>query len=242
MNQLRASVATVTTVAVLAAPVMALIWGGLRLRSRGDLNNLDTTGALARLWVLAAVVLALLAVARLFAGSLIDVRSRGLGAVASVSPLRLTSLAIAERSHFAAGPGPEQPTIADPRLGIARLSEWTTSIRTPDFAAADAAKPKRPETSVASPEPNKLRSLTMVVTEEVEAPVYEGPTDVITATRGMTWWTLATKTLDAGERWPEIAAMNVGRTQPDGVVMTAASRIRPGYELTVPAEPESSEA
>ena len=50
-----------------------------------------------------------------------------------------------------------------------------------------------------------------------------------------TYWDIAAATLGSGERWHEIWALNEGRTQPDGSVMTRASLLRPGWSVLLPA-------
>lgn len=49
-------------------------------------------------------------------------------------------------------------------------------------------------------------------------------------------WGIADRLLGDGDRWPEIAALNEGRTMNDGAVFTSADQIRPGWELYVPAD------
>lgn len=49
-------------------------------------------------------------------------------------------------------------------------------------------------------------------------------------------WGIADRVLGDGDRWPEIAALNEGRTMNDGALFTSADQIRPGWELRVPAD------
>lgn len=60
-------------------------------------------------------------------------------------------------------------------------------------------------------------------------------TEAVTVMRLDTLWSIAERTLGSGERWPEIAALNEGRTMADGVRFTTADHIRPGWRLLVPA-------
>jgi len=49
-----------------------------------------------------------------------------------------------------------------------------------------------------------------------------------------TFWDIAEARLGAGERWHEIWALNEGRTQPDGTVMTDPGLLLPGWTVLVP--------
>ena len=49
-----------------------------------------------------------------------------------------------------------------------------------------------------------------------------------------TYWDIATATLGSGERWHEIWALNEGRHQDDGSVMTRAGLLRPGWTVLIP--------
>ena len=51
-----------------------------------------------------------------------------------------------------------------------------------------------------------------------------------------TLWSIAEQHLGDPLRWHEIAALNLGRTQPDGRRMTDPHWIRPGWELLLPAD------
>ena len=50
-----------------------------------------------------------------------------------------------------------------------------------------------------------------------------------------TLWDIAEAKLGSGERWHEIWALNQGRTQADGSVMTQAGLLRPGWTVLIPA-------
>ncbi|WP_458248850.1 LysM peptidoglycan-binding domain-containing protein [Streptomyces sp. MAI_2237] len=47
-------------------------------------------------------------------------------------------------------------------------------------------------------------------------------------------WAIAEHELGDGERWREIAELNVGRTMTDGTVFTASSFLQPGWQLKMP--------
>lgn len=65
----------------------------------------------------------------------------------------------------------------------------------------------------------------------------EGATASMTVTvhAGDCLWSIAQRYLGAGDRYPEIAALNYGRPMGDGEVFTNPSLIRPGWRLQVPA-------
>lgn len=62
-----------------------------------------------------------------------------------------------------------------------------------------------------------------------------GPTIAVTVMRLDSLWSIAERHLGDGDRWPEIAALNEGRTMNDGSRFVAADHIKPGWELRVPA-------
>ncbi len=58
----------------------------------------------------------------------------------------------------------------------------------------------------------------------------------VTVERGDSLWRLAERHLGDGERFTEIAALNMGRPQPDGRALTDANWIHPGWTLRLPAD------
>lgn len=62
-----------------------------------------------------------------------------------------------------------------------------------------------------------------------------GELTVVTADGPGTYWDLATEHLGSGQRWGEIWALNRGRVQPDGVVMTDPGLLRPGWTVVLPS-------
>src|SRR5215469_4783284 len=57
----------------------------------------------------------------------------------------------------------------------------------------------------------------------------------VTVHTGDCLWSIAQRYLGAGDRYPEIAALNDGRPMGDGAVFTDPSLIRPGWRLLLPA-------
>lgn len=57
-----------------------------------------------------------------------------------------------------------------------------------------------------------------------------------------TYWDIAQSMLGSGERWHEIWALNDGRVQADGSVMTQAGLLMPGWTVLVPAQAGASSA
>ena len=56
----------------------------------------------------------------------------------------------------------------------------------------------------------------------------------VTVMRLDSLWSIAERVLGDGDRWPEIAALNEGRTMSDGTKFISADRIKPGWGLRVP--------
>ncbi|EON25023.1 peptidoglycan-binding LysM [Nocardioides sp. CF8] len=67
------------------------------------------------------------------------------------------------------------------------------------------------------------------------------PAAVVTVMRLDSLWSIAERHLGDGDRWPEIAALNEGRTMNDGSRFVAADHIKPGWELRVPGGPTIEE-
>ncbi len=61
-----------------------------------------------------------------------------------------------------------------------------------------------------------------------------GPT--WTVSKGDSLWSIAEKTLGSGRRYHEIAALNQGRTQPDGRTLESANFLLPGWILHLPTD------
>ncbi len=59
----------------------------------------------------------------------------------------------------------------------------------------------------------------------------------ITVVKGDTLWSLAERHLGAGEKWREIADLNLGRAMGDGQEFSYAGTIQPGWGLLVPGSP-----
>jgi LysM domain len=57
-----------------------------------------------------------------------------------------------------------------------------------------------------------------------------------TVEKGDTLWGIAEATLGDPLRYPEIVALNAGRTQPDGGILRHADWLRPGWVLALPAD------
>ncbi len=58
---------------------------------------------------------------------------------------------------------------------------------------------------------------------------------IVTVRRGDCLWTIAQHFLSAGDRYPEIVAMNYGHDMGDGQIFTNPSLIQPGWRLLLPA-------
>jgi len=56
----------------------------------------------------------------------------------------------------------------------------------------------------------------------------------VTVMRLDSLWSIAERVLGDGDRWPEIAALNEGRTMSDGTRFVSADHIKPGWQLRVP--------
>ena len=86
-------------------------------------------------------------------------------------------------------------------------------------------------TSVASP----LAGMPPVALDSMATPESAVTGPVVTVQAGDCLWSLAQRYLGAGDRYPEIAALNFGRPMGAGEVFTNPSLIRPGWRLLLPA-------
>lgn len=114
------------------------------------------------------------------------------------------------------------------------------TVATPVAAAAIAA----PSAAAAAPTPGAAPTdagradLKHTVQQDRATMAYAqamgAPTTVVTVMRLDSLWSIAERHLGDGDRWPEIAALNEGRTMNDGSRFVAADHIKPGWELRVP--------
>lgn len=115
--------------------------------------------------------------------------------------------------HASATPPPVRPTIA---------SAVITPTRSPSPSTAAAAQPVADHSNQ-----NTAASAAPQTTVYVVPSGGRGP-DAL--------WDIAETHLGAGERWHEIWALNQGRTQPDGTIMTDPGLLRPGWTVLIPAQ------
>lgn len=133
-----------------------------------------------------------------------------------------------------------QPLVA--RLAAAALLVAATSTsRMPQAGALPVAEPTPPTGAAGAPvNPAPVRvfpaaSQAVAVAESVQ-------TITVTVERHDSYWAIAERALGDGLRWREIRDTNVGRTMPDGHVITSGSDlVRPGWILEVPASPPTVE-
>lgn len=76
---------------------------------------------------------------------------------------------------------------------------------------------------------------------QLPADAAAGPADTVVVQPGDTLWQIAQDTLGDGERYPQIAAASTGE-QHDGGRLTDPALIRPGWQLTIPADPVAAAA
>lgn len=70
----------------------------------------------------------------------------------------------------------------------------------------------------------------------VKAPAANTATVTLTKDGPRNWWDLAQQHLGAGDRWPQLWALNQGHQQADGTVLSSPNTLlRVGWQITVPA-------
>jgi hypothetical protein len=67
-----------------------------------------------------------------------------------------------------------------------------------------------------------------------DGPIWEGPVHDHVVQRGDTFWSLAERIFDDGERWAEIAGLNLGREVDQGVFFESDMSLRRGWTIAVP--------
>lgn len=132
------------------------------------------------------------------------------------------------------------PTLPAFRILAAKLATWTTLV-------VSALGPIKP---VAAAPLVPVAATTIVVptaaatgaTSNAPEPVEVGEATadgVYIVEQGDCWWDVADRLLGDGMRWSEIRAINIGRTMPDGMVITQATEeLRPNWPLAVPVDAE----
>ncbi len=219
MRYLKATSALVALLVVVAAPPLLLVrfignpWpaGGIDLGA--PLSDDAINGLLAVvawvLWVQVLVCVVVETVATVRASS-VDVRIPGvLGVQQHLARTLITAIAIT-------------------------LVSVPAAMRPPTAAAAPVAAVPTPQTGdvVRTPQP-----------VDEHAPVdnqgslqNEADSHEVTVVRGDTLWSIAERHLGYGERWPEIAQLNEGRTMAANQTFRSADLIRPGWALLIPGK------
>ncbi len=130
------------------------------------------------------------------------------------------------------------PTLPAFRILAAKLATWTALV-------VSALGPIKP---VAAAPLVPVTATTIVVqTATAAGTTYDAPEPielgaavadgVYIVGRGDGWWDVADQLLGGGMRWSEIRAINIGRTMPDGMVITQTTEeLRPNWQLAVPID------
>jgi DNA-binding SARP family transcriptional activator/nucleoid-associated protein YgaU len=98
-------------------------------------------------------------------------------------------------------------------------------------ASADLTLAVTPVTAAGAADPTSTTGPT-----PVSPPARHTTTHVVDEDGPGTLWDLARTFLGSGERWPEIWALNEGRRQGDGTIMTSPGLLRPGWTIVIPTD------
>ncbi|MEW2078090.1 LysM peptidoglycan-binding domain-containing protein [Streptomyces sp. NPDC013433] len=127
--------------------------------------------------------------------------------------------------HAPRGLGASQRAAATLIGGILILLPTNSALASP----AQAAGPSMSATQVPGPSPAEQSA---EQGQEAVGSQPAGPSRTVQP--GESLWSIAERELGDGERWREIAALNEGRTMPDGQVFQSTSFLQPGWQLQMP--------
>ena len=115
------------------------------------------------------------------------------------------------------------PTVAGIVAPVASFATPAPVVASASVHVAPAPKPAAAE-----------HQATRLVEQRAPASTHEY---VVPASGGPgTYWALAEHYLGSGDHWKQIWALNEGRTQPDGTVMTNPGLLRPGWTVVLPGD------
>lgn len=142
------------------------------------------------------------------------------------------------------------PVFAGVQICVGRLvataalvvASWGTqrTAAVPMPVARLAALVAEPAPAGARPEPAPALVPRLVATSTDGAVSAESGRSYVVK-RNDSWWAIAERTLGDGRRWKDLRDANLGRTMPDGTVISPDSElIRPGWELLLTGDPVSA--
>ena len=115
------------------------------------------------------------------------------------------------------------------------------TVSTPvGVGAAMADTGNAPATSTANTAATSQQVTTATSVASQSGTTEQAPTSVVTVMRLDSLWSIAERHLGDGDRWPEIAALNEGRTMNDGAKFLASDHIKPGWELRMPSDAKNA--
>ncbi|MGW4101883.1 LysM peptidoglycan-binding domain-containing protein [Streptomyces sp. NPDC004976] len=123
------------------------------------------------------------------------------------------------------GLGASQRVAATLVGGILILLPTNSALASP----AQAAGPSTSAAQVPGSSPQTVQP-----SEQMQEAASSQPVPSRTVQPGESLWSIAEQDLRDGERWREIAALNEGRTMPDGQVFQSNSFLQPGWQLRMP--------
>ncbi|WP_217137238.1 LysM peptidoglycan-binding domain-containing protein [Streptomyces sp. AC558_RSS880] len=126
--------------------------------------------------------------------------------------------------HAPRGLGASQRAAATLIGGILILLPTNSALASP----AQAAGPSTSAAQAPGPSPAEQPA------EQGQEAVGSQPGPSRTVQPGESLWSITERELGDGERWREIAALNEGRTMPDGQVFQSTSFLQPGWQLQMP--------
>lgn len=122
---------------------------------------------------------------------------------------------------------------------VIAVASISTQAVTVDIARAETTTTSRPGQQTPLVDGNRQETVSDVTTAGDGDDEADVQAVKVTVQRGDTLWALAETHLGEGDRWDEIAALNEGKNMGDGRTFRSVETIRPGWELSLPADATS---
>jgi nucleoid-associated protein YgaU len=138
-------------------------------------------------------------------------------------------------------PSPHLPALGLQQRAAGALVAGATLLFTLPTALADPAlaaapPPATANMSASTAATTQASGATATTARSIPSPPAPSSAPTYTVQAGDSLWQIAADQLGDGARYPELARLNYGRPQPDGLTLTSDHWLRPGWTLLLPAD------